>query len=95
MKGWRLIPLLCLVAPPLAAAAPVAGSILFMTSQEWRGATAAEKSALAADFMRIFCAQPTMAPDVLADCIDRASAGGALFESALACVRQLAERRAQ
>ena len=93
MKRWWLVLLLGVVAPPLAAAAPVAGSILFMTSQEWRRATAAEKAALAADFMRIFCAQPTMAPAVLADCVDRASVGGALFESALACVRQPAERR--
>jgi len=93
MKRWWLVLLLGLVAPPAAAAAPVAGSILFMTSQEWRLATAAEKIALAADFMRIFCAQPTMAPAILADCVDRAPASGVLFEIALACVRQPAESR--
>lgn len=91
MKGWCLGLLLGVVAPPLAAAAPAAGSILFMTSQEWRQATAAEKTALAADFMRIFCAQPAMPPSALADCVDREPAGGILFENALACVRRLAE----
>jgi hypothetical protein len=90
MKEWCLALVLGVVVPQLAAAAPVAGSILFMTSQEWRQATAAEKTALAADFMRIFCAQPAMPPSVLADCVDRAPAGGALFDSAIACVRQLA-----
>jgi hypothetical protein len=63
-----------------------------MTAQEWRRATAVEKTALAADFMRIFCTQPTMPPAVLADCLNLGSADGALFESALACVRQPTER---
>jgi hypothetical protein len=92
-KGWWLVLLLGLAAPPLAAAEPAAGSILFMTSHEWRGATGAQKRALAADFMRIFCAQPTMPPASLSDCLDRASAGSTLFDSALACVRASAERR--
>jgi hypothetical protein len=93
MRGFWLAALLGMVAPALAAAPPAAGSILFMTSQEWRRATAAEKTALAADFMRIFCAQAAMPPAVLADCLNHASADGALFESALACVRQPAESR--
>jgi hypothetical protein len=93
MKAWWLVLSLGLAAPPLAAAEPTAGSILFMTSHDWRRATGAEKTALAADFMRIFCAQPTMPPAILADCLDRTSAGRALFESALACVRETAERR--
>lgn len=92
VKGWWLVLLLGLVASPLGAAELTAGSILFMTSPEWRAATATQKTALAADFMRIFCAQPTMPPAILADCVDRASAGS-LFESALACVREAAERR--
>jgi hypothetical protein len=86
MRGFWLAALFAIVAAPLAAAPP--GSILFMTSQEWRRATAAEKTALAADFMRIFCAQAAMPPAVLVDCLDRSSADGALFERALACVRQ-------
>jgi hypothetical protein len=93
MRSFGLAVMLGMIAPPLAAAPSAAGSILFMTSQEWRGATAPEKTALAADFMRIFCMQTTMPPSVLADCLDRNSAEGALFESALACVRQLPERR--
>jgi hypothetical protein len=93
MKAGWLALALGLAASPLAAAEPVAGSILFMTSHDWRSATAGEKTALAADFMRIFCAQPTMPPAILADCLDRAAAGRALFESALACVREAAERR--
>jgi len=91
-KFWFAV-LLGMVAPPAAAALPAAGSILFMTSQDWRRATAAEKTALAADFMRIFCTQEAMPPAVLADCLNRISADGALFESALACVQQPAERR--
>jgi hypothetical protein len=86
MRGLWLAALFAIVAAPLAAAPP--GSILFMTSQEWRRSTTAEKTALAADFMRIFCAQAAaMPPAVLVGCLDRSSANGALFERALACVR--------
>jgi hypothetical protein len=74
--------------PPAAAAPPAAGSILFMTLQEWRRATAEEQTALAADFMRIFCTQAAMLPGVLTDCLNRTSADGTLFETALACVRR-------
>jgi hypothetical protein len=93
MKGFWLAALLGMATPALSAAPPAAGSILFMTPQEWRRATAVEKMALAADFMRIFCAQAAMPPAALADCLSRASADGTLFESALACVRQPAESR--
>ena len=91
MKRVVLVVLLSTVAPPLAAVQPSAGSILYMTSQEWQRATPAEKTALAADFMRIFCVKAAMPPVLLADCLDRTPAGTTLFESGLACVRQLAE----
>ena len=91
MRRLWLAVLLGMAAPPVVAAAPPAGSILFMTAQEWRRATAAEKTALAADFMRIFCVQAAMPPAALADCLDRAATGGALFDDALACVAQLAQ----
>lgn len=90
MKRVCLAMLLGTAAPSLAAAPPPAGSVLFMTSQEWQRATPTEKTALAADFMRIFCTEASMPPALLADCLDRAPAGNTLFDSALGCVRQLA-----
>jgi hypothetical protein len=42
--------------------------------------------ALAADFMRIFCTDQTMAPASLADCLDKDATNGQLFERAIACV---------
>ena len=91
-RSW-LVVLIAMVAPPLSAAPPPSGSILFMTPQEWRRLPAIEKTALAADFMRIFCGQSSMPPAVLVGCLDRPSADGALFERALACVREPAASR--
>lgn len=73
-------------------AAQPAASILFMTPQDWRRASTAEKTALAADFMRLFCLQPTMPPADLAACLDRNPGSDAVFNAALDCARQLSSR---
>lgn len=72
------------------ALAQPAASILFMTPQDWRRASSSEKKALAADFMRLFCLQPTMPPADLAACLDRNPGSDAVFNAALDCARQLA-----
>ena len=61
-------------------------SLLYLDSAEWPRQTAARKVALAADFMRIFCTDPTMPPAALADCLDGDGENGPLFERAIACV---------
>jgi hypothetical protein len=42
--------------------------------------------------MQLFCANQTMSPASLADCLDRDSADGALFERAIACASALVGR---
>ena len=89
-KGFALGLALAL-AGPLAPAMAQPASILFMTPQDWRRASAAEKNALAADFMRLFCLQPTMPPAALAACLDRNPGSDAVFNAALDCARQLSQ----
>jgi hypothetical protein len=67
-------------------------SLLYLSPHDWQRQPATRKIALAADFMRIFCADQTMSPASLADCLDRDSADGALFERAIACASALAGR---
>ena len=67
-------------------------SLLYLSPHDWERQPATRKIALAADFMRIFCADQTMSPASLADCLDRDSANGALFERAIACSSALAGR---
>ena len=64
-------------------------SMLYMTSADWTRATRAEKLVLSADFMRVFCVQPTMSPERLAECLDVPARGSAPFEKALACIKAL------
>jgi hypothetical protein len=67
-------------------------SLLYLSPHDWERQPATRKIALAADFMRIFCADQTMSPASLADCLDRDGANGALFERAIACASALAGR---
>ena len=67
-------------------------SLLYLSPRDWERQPATRRIALAADFMRIFCADQTMSPASLADCLDRDSANGALFERAIACASALAGR---
>lgn len=72
-------------AAPSASAAP-AGTLLYLDQSRWQQADRAEKIALAADFMRIFCGNPAMPPLTLVDCLDRAEQSGPMFGRALICV---------
>ena len=91
-----LLPLLVASAAGGAMASSISTSdetsLLYLSPADWTKQTPARKIALAADFMRIFCADQTMSPASLADCLDRDSANGALFERAIACASALAGR---
>jgi hypothetical protein len=63
-----------------------AGTLLYLDQSQWRQADGAEKIALAADFMRIFCGNPAMPPSNLVGCLDHAEGTGSMFERALGCV---------
>jgi hypothetical protein len=90
-----LLPLLVQEAAGGAAASDDATeetSLLYLSPHDWQRQPATRKIALAADFMRIFCVDQTMSPASLADCLDRDSANGTLFERAIACASALAGR---
>jgi hypothetical protein len=63
-----------------------AGTLLYLDQSHWRQADNAQKLALAADFMRIFCGNPAMPPSILVGCLDSAEESGSMFEHALICV---------
>ena len=73
------------VAPP-ASAVP-ASTLLYLDRSRWQQADRAQKIALAADFMRIFCGNPAMPPSNLVGCIERTGETGSMFERALICVK--------
>ena len=65
-----LLPLLVQEAAGGAATSEVATeetSLLYLSPHDWQRQPATRKIALAADFMRIFCADQTMSPASLAD----------------------------
>jgi hypothetical protein len=72
-------------AAPAASAVP-AGTLLYLDQSRWRQADRAQKIALAADFMRIFCGNPAMPASILVGCLDHAEGTGSMFERALSCV---------
>jgi hypothetical protein len=78
----------CLIAATALADQP-AQTLLFMTTKDWQRSRPEEKTALAADFMRVFCVRPAMSPARLAACLD--GERGTPFDGALACVKRLAE----
>ena len=79
-----------LLAPALASVAAAQDlSLMFTTADAWRKLSAPRKTALAADFMRVFCVQQTMPPEALVACLDRAP-DGEPYERAIGCVKQLA-----
>jgi hypothetical protein len=71
---------------PGPAALATGGTLLYMDRSDWQQADRAQKTALAADFMRIFCGNPAMPPPDLVACLDEVGVSGALFAPALACV---------
>ena len=63
-------------------------SLMFTPTESWRKLSAARKTALAADFMRVFCVQQTMPPELLVTCLDKAP-DGEPYDRAIGCVKQL------
>ena len=61
---------------------------MFTPADTWRRLPAPRKTALAADFMRVFCVQQTMPPEALVGCLDKAP-DGEPYERAIGCVKQL------
>ena len=68
------------------AAPALAGTLLYLDQSQWRQADRAQKIALAADFMRIYCGNPAMPPSNLVGCLDSGEQTGPIFERALICV---------
>ena len=63
-------------------------SLMFTTPDVWRKLSPQRKTALATDFMRVFCVQQTMPPEALVGCLDKAP-DGEPYERAIGCVKQL------
>ncbi len=63
-----------------------AATLLYLDQQGWEQAGRETKSALAADFMRVFCGTPAMPPADLVGCLDRTGEVGPLFARAMACI---------
>ena len=63
-------------------------SLMFTSTDGWRKLSAPRKTALATDFMRVFCVQQTMPPEALVACLDKAP-DGEPYERAIGCVKQL------
>lgn len=82
-----------LVFAPVAASPGAAQdlALMFTTTDTWRKLSAPRKTALAADFMRVFCVQQTMPPEALVSCLDRAP-DGEPYDRALGCVKQLSSQ---
>jgi len=81
---------------PLLVVQPASGeeaSLLYLDHAGWEKQSSPGKIALAADFMRIFCADQTMSPASLADCLDRDKANDAMFERAIACASAISAGR--
>jgi len=73
------------------APAPAASSsLLYLTAVEWKASDRATKTALASDFMRIYCGDVRMSLDRFVDCLDDSPGTGATFPQALACSSRLA-----
>ena len=72
--------------PAAPATAATGGTLIYMDRSDWRQADRAQKTALAADFMRVFCGNPAMPPLDLVTCLDEVSDSGPLFARALSCI---------
>ena len=68
-----------------SAHAPAA-TLLYLDQQGWEQANGETKTALAADFMRVFCGNPAMPPADLVNCLDRRGDAGSIFTRAMACI---------
>ncbi len=62
-----------------------AATLLYLDQQGWEQASGEAKTALAADFMRVFCGNPAMPATDLVNCLDRSRDAGSIFTRAMAC----------
>jgi hypothetical protein len=90
VRAINIIPVVAIlaIAPCTRARAehtPAAG-LLYLDRQGWMQASGETKTALAADFMRVFCGNPAMPVADLVGCIDRADDADPVFERAMACI---------
>jgi hypothetical protein len=63
-----------------------AATLLYLDRQGWTQASGEVKTALAADFMRVFCGNPAMPAVDLVNCLDRSGDAGSVFTRAMACI---------
>ena len=95
----KTIPIICAIAAvamapgALADQATFTATLLYLDQQGWEQAGREAKSALAADFMRVFCGNPAMPPADLIACLDRSGTPGPMFERALACIADVPDHR--
>lgn len=89
MRSVPILALLAVLALPSVQAQQRGQTLLFMTDDAWRQSTRDEKLALAADFMRVFCIEPTMSPASLVACLD-ARGGHDVYRRVLTCSKDLA-----
>ena len=68
-------------------------SLMFTPADAWQKLSSGRKTALAADFMRVFCTQQTMQPEALVGCLDN-TPDGEPFDRAIGCVKRLQEAAA-
>jgi hypothetical protein len=83
-----LVAILAIAAPYTSALADQtapAASLLYIDQPGWTQASSEAKVALAADFMRVFCGNPTMSAVDLVNCLDRSGDAGSVFARAMAC----------
>jgi hypothetical protein len=86
--GIILVVAVLAIAPSkraLSDATMPAASLLYIDQQGWTQASSEAKTALAADFMRVFCGNPTMSAVDLVSCLDRSGDAGSVFARAMAC----------
>jgi hypothetical protein len=63
-----------------------AATLLYLDQQGWQQASDEAKTALAADFMRVFCGNPAVPPGDLVGCLDRSGEAGSVLARAMSCV---------
>jgi hypothetical protein len=95
MKTLRTIPVVAAltIAPCTCALAdhdgahttPVA-TLLYLNQAGWEQASGEARTALATDFMRVFCGNPAMPAAGLVDCLDSTAPAGSIFARAMACI---------
>ena len=97
MKRWPVLPAAAIALVLASAGAragqatdpasdPPAGALIYLDRTGWQAAAPARKTALAVDFMRIYCGNPAMPASSLVACLDASADSGPLFAQGLSCV---------